>query len=410
MKPACRLFCASLLLFVAAACGDDPPPRQDGAVSQCGPSSCSGCCLNGACQTGTTPQACGAGGYGCNVCTSTEVCKAGLCQPKAQTCSSSSCPTGCCQGTSCMGGASLSACGTGGGACKMCNVNEKCITGKCVPTSGDCSPSNCTGCCQNKQCKSGTATAVCGAGGSDCRACKTGEQCKGGSCVPTGLCSPSTCASGCCNNGQCKGGTDASACGTGGNACKTCQSNETCTGGACVPTTGTCGPSSCATGCCQNNQCKGGTLLTACGTGGTTCQSCKSGETCTNKTCKGSGPAQYKVYLKSAALTSSAWVACVEANCDMYVKLVVGSTTATSKIKADNNAPTWNELLLVTTDTALKASFKATVFDDDIGPDGLIGNCSATITSAVLQKGSLEIQCTYLTTKAVKVTFGFVKN
>ena len=117
----------------------------------------------------------------------------------------------------------------------------------------------------------------------------------------------------------------------------------------------------------------------------------------------------YKVYLKSATVDSP-WLACAESNCDLYVKLQVGSTTATSTIKADNNNPIWNEMLMIISDTKLKTSFKATVYDDDYGPDPTVGGCTATITPSVLLAGKVETQCTYLTIKVCKVTFTFVKN
>ncbi len=411
MKLVCRALIPLVLLLLAVACGDDAPPRYDGAAQTCDPYSCSGCCLNGACQQGNTDNACGTGGYGCNVCTTNQVCKLGLCQPKTATCGPSNCASGCCMGASCMGGSSVSSCGKSGGACKMCKSNEKCINGGCVPTSGSCGASNCSsGCCQNNQCKSGSASSACGTGGGQCKVCQSNQKCQNGACVPsTGSCGPSNCSSGCCENNQCKSGTASSACGTGGASCKACKSTEKCQAGACVPSSGTCDSTSCSTGCCQNNTCKSGTSITACGTGGAQCKACKSTEKCQAGACTGSGPTLYKVYLKSAKVDSP-WLACAESNCDLYVKLTVGGATATSTIKADNNNPVWNQYLLVAADSSLKASFKATVYDDDYGPDPTVGGCTGTITSSVLAAGKVELQCTYLTVKVCKVTFSFVKN
>ena len=225
----------------------------------------------------------------------------------------------------------------------------------------------------------------------------------------SGSCGASNCSSGCCENNQCKSGTASSACGTGGASCKACKSTEKCQAGACVPSSGTCDSTSCSTGCCQNNTCKSGTSITACGTGGAQCKACKSTEKCQAGACTGSGPTLYKVYLKSAKVDSP-WLACAESNCDLYVKLTVGGATATSTIKADNNNPVWNQYLLVAADSSLKASFKATVYDDDYGPDPTVGGCTGTITSSVLAAGKVELQCTYLTVKVCKVTFSFVKN
>ena len=240
--------------------------------------------------------------------------------------------------------------------------------------------------------------------------CLSSEKCVAGACVPTsGSCGPSSCSSGCCDGTQCKSGTSSNACGTGGNTCKTCKSTEKCQGGACVPSTSTCGPTTCTSGCCESGKCVLGTSISACGTGGGTCKVCKSGEKCTSQACAGSGPAMYKVYLKGAKVDSP-WLACAESNCDLYVKLMVGSATATSTIKADNNNPTWNQFLLVAADSSLKASFKAVVYDDDYGPDPTVGSCTGTITQSTLSAGQVELQCTYLTVKVCKVTFTFVKN
>jgi hypothetical protein len=42
----------------------------------CGPSTCSGCCFNGTCETGTADSACGKGGVTCQSCRQPGVCKA----------------------------------------------------------------------------------------------------------------------------------------------------------------------------------------------------------------------------------------------------------------------------------------------------------------------------------------------
>lgn len=47
-----------------------------GGGSACGPSSCVGCCFNGACQPGTTAAGCGKNGAACAQCAAHQVCRA----------------------------------------------------------------------------------------------------------------------------------------------------------------------------------------------------------------------------------------------------------------------------------------------------------------------------------------------
>jgi hypothetical protein len=211
--------------------------------------------------------------------------------------------------------------------------------------------------------------------------------------VPTS-CSPMNCT-GCCMNTSCLSGTGTGGCGKGGNPCSPCKTDELCVSGACIPTT--CDDTTCK-GCCDSsNACKAGTSNTVCGTSGATCKSCSSSEVCAEGTCSPKGPDMYKVTLVSAVVTGSAWIVCGFAEfsaCDLYVTVKVGSATAKSTTKWNSQNPTWNEYLLTATDTALMASFHVEVDDDD-DPLGSvnIGKCDPKITSAELKAGKLVVDC-----------------
>ncbi len=83
MRLSARLLRRFLLLTVAAfttalfvqACGDGGTSQTD-----CGPATCAGCCdSTGACQQGTSPDACGTAGGACGACGLGAVCQAGTC-------------------------------------------------------------------------------------------------------------------------------------------------------------------------------------------------------------------------------------------------------------------------------------------------------------------------------------------
>ncbi|XXF76953.1 hypothetical protein P2318_28445 [Myxococcaceae bacterium GXIMD 01537] len=78
-----RRMALAVLLATLAGCGDDEekpgPVTPDGGTNtqqKCGPSTCAGCCFNGACQAGSTVSACGKAGAACVACNSAQVCKA----------------------------------------------------------------------------------------------------------------------------------------------------------------------------------------------------------------------------------------------------------------------------------------------------------------------------------------------
>lgn len=62
---------ASVVLFAACSGGQ-----------KCDTASCKGCCdTDGVCQLGTTPDACGTGGFACNACAAGLVCQGAVCVP-----------------------------------------------------------------------------------------------------------------------------------------------------------------------------------------------------------------------------------------------------------------------------------------------------------------------------------------
>ena len=75
--------CALGLLATVAvwsACSSDgsSTPQSGGGsagATSCGPSNCTGCCWNGACQAGTTVSSCGSSGINCSTCKNNQVCK-----------------------------------------------------------------------------------------------------------------------------------------------------------------------------------------------------------------------------------------------------------------------------------------------------------------------------------------------
>jgi hypothetical protein len=348
------LVALAAVLLLGVGCGEDTP------AGGCGPANCSGCCHEGSCVQPPTDKMCGAAGFPCTDCTL-----------MGQTCSAK----GLCEG------------------------------------GGACGPESCTGCCQGNTCIESLTDATCGTGGAACVDCTaTGQTCDvgTGTCQGTASCGPGTCV-GCCQGDTCVQSLTDGACGTGGAACVDC----TATGQTCDVSAGTCqgtpscGPASCS-GCCQGNSCIQPPTDAACGTGGEPCQACASNEKCSGGQCLPQGTASYAVILKSASLLVSPWVACVEANCDMYVELTVGKVIATSSTISNNNSPVWNEQLTISPKSEITAGFEVEVWDDDIGPDLLpFGKCSATVSAADLNAGAITLTCSDLV-DTCEVTFGFV--
>ncbi|MCU0696613.1 MAG: hypothetical protein MUC96_08800, partial [Myxococcaceae bacterium] len=58
-------------------------------------------------------------------------------------CNAESCPTGCCDGTTCVTGTEATACGARGQACTRCPSGESCVSGTCSGCAQSCT----SGCC-----------------------------------------------------------------------------------------------------------------------------------------------------------------------------------------------------------------------------------------------------------------------
>jgi hypothetical protein len=104
-------------------------PRADGTSSGCG--SCAGCCLQGTCQTGDSPGACGSGGMECQTCVTGQQCVSGQCVNTQPSCSFANCPSGCCGSSGCVDPPTDNQCGTGGASCQACVGGQVCRQGQC---------------------------------------------------------------------------------------------------------------------------------------------------------------------------------------------------------------------------------------------------------------------------------------
>ena len=151
-------------------------------------------------------------------------------------CTSSTCPTGCCDTSNhCVTTPSHDACGGGGAMCQACGAGQECNGTSCVCTSASCT----SGCCNGTACvpfaqQSDTqcgAAKTCGSCAATMQSCdKSNGQC---------TCTAASCMSGCCSGTTCRpyADQDATACGVSG-ACTTCGAGQKCNGsGACVAKT-----------------------------------------------------------------------------------------------------------------------------------------------------------------------------
>lgn len=240
-------------------------------------------CAGGKCVCGNTGNACGPG----LDCVSGQcICKAG-----------GRCG-GCCDANVCRAGDEVALCGLGGQACASCVDGNDCTTDQCqdngtcgnpAVTDGDaCSDAQalagtctsgqcCVTCVSGGMCSPALANNACGLGGVACinclgisATCNTGSgtcQCVGG-CWSTGL-----------GGGICKVGDERANCGVNAGNCISCDADETCANGACVP----------CSGCVDGENCvaTGAQTLAQCGTAGAACAACSAGETCINGACTG---------------------------------------------------------------------------------------------------------------------------
>ncbi|HOX46198.1 MAG TPA: hypothetical protein PK668_21520 [Myxococcota bacterium] len=155
-----REYCSQASGFTACDSGCSPactgkcggPDLCGGTCpATCGPSeSCTAASGYSVCGPLCTPDCagrdCGDDGCGgsCGACQGGQYCQAGVC---AWVCDPSTCPAGCCDGTSCLPGDTRDACGRGGGACLECLGQQTCVDGACdapvdpcggVPMTGRC--------------------------------------------------------------------------------------------------------------------------------------------------------------------------------------------------------------------------------------------------------------------------------
>ena len=256
-----------------------------------------------------------------------------------------------------------------------------------TPDGAACDASNCTGCCRDGVCLSGTSAMACGKPGAACETCPSGAECSERACVRVG-CDASNCA-GCCQAGQCLTGSSVTQCGAGGGACQNCGTGNVCSGGTCIATS--C-QSSCTTGCCSGNTCNTGTSNTACGKAGAACVSCGANRTCTAGACVVDPVKTFDLVLVAASVpplnaSGSSWDA-FSGLPDPYAKVV--STQGASKHEgqtpslSDTPNPIWNAVVLSgVTAGELKSSVRIDMFDEDVAVDDTIGGCSLVLTDAM---------------------------
>ncbi|MEW5740720.1 MAG: hypothetical protein AB1938_17465 [Myxococcota bacterium] len=109
-----------LALLLVVSCSSTSPASDAGA---CGPDSCAGCCELGACQPGKVDSACGTGGGDCSACNLQNHCagREGQYRCVQQPCLTT-CDGGCCDGETgtCQPGGSPPFCGRGDVWCEPC--------------------------------------------------------------------------------------------------------------------------------------------------------------------------------------------------------------------------------------------------------------------------------------------------
>jgi hypothetical protein len=266
----------------------------NGACTNTG--TCSGCVdLAGQCQPGTTTADCGNNGAACQPCQNGQSCTAGQC---TSPCNSTTCANGCCNGNNCVlyPNQNNFQCGSGGVTCGACTNGHSCNgSGQCSG-GGSCTAANCpSGCCNGNTCVpyASENNNQCGTGGASCAACGTGQSCNpSGQCTGES-CSSANCPSGCCNGSTCVpyANENNNQCGASGAACAACGTGLSCNGsGQCTGTTG-CNSSNCAGGCCNGSTCVpyASENNNTCGTGGAACAACTTGQTCNTGACTGGG-------------------------------------------------------------------------------------------------------------------------
>jgi hypothetical protein len=153
-----------------AGAGADAGLDGGDAGATCNAATCpTGCCGNGACITSASLNACGSSGAVCLVCDGSRAdrCANGACQ-----CGSA---PACAAGLQCIQGTCTSMCGGG----PLCAAGQRCVNGACV-----CDASSCpTGCCDGTTCRAPSMTA-CGTAGARCLPCDStkADRCEAGTC------------------------------------------------------------------------------------------------------------------------------------------------------------------------------------------------------------------------------------
>ena len=129
--------------------------RCVGSTCVCDATSCpGGCCAGDSCVTVPTTSACGLSGSQCQACDTTTAnnCGSGSCRcgtgaacgagtrcfNSTCVCDATSCPLGCCSGSSCIAPGTVGQCGTNGGTCAACDAQraDNCGLGGCRCGSG----------------------------------------------------------------------------------------------------------------------------------------------------------------------------------------------------------------------------------------------------------------------------------
>ncbi len=121
-----------------------------------------GCCdSNDHCADGTTSASCGKGGEQCSTCATGQSCENQVCS------CGGSCTTGCCTSTGACVTSAFGSCGAPGVACKTCVAGQECnASGACVCDATSCPD----GCCNGSTCVpyASQGTGTCGTGGAAC--------------------------------------------------------------------------------------------------------------------------------------------------------------------------------------------------------------------------------------------------
>jgi hypothetical protein len=193
----------------AGPCGNgSPKANQCKKDSDC----CTGYCNKGVCRYVPLGGKCSA----TRKCRGKAVCVNGKCARSAPACDATTCPQGCCNGTTCVPYASQTdgACGTAGAACGACKVGEACESGVCAASCIE----------EGAACTVGQTT--CCVGG-----CSSldGNKC----CSPPN--GPCTTNAGCCGSGAlCYGQLPKKCCYASG---ASCFSNDQCCNNDCLTAT-----------------------------------------------------------------------------------------------------------------------------------------------------------------------------